>query len=91
MSPAKRVPTPRPHGDEQSTVRESRTQSRRVSSPELSTPRELRMESKLAHAEALLAVLPPHDPRARLLQVAMLRQDEALLDGIVATLERPER
>jgi hypothetical protein len=89
MSPAKKDPTARPHGDEQSAIRETRKASRRVSSPEIS-PRELRMESKLARAEQLLALLPANDARARLLQVAMLRQDEALLDGILTTLEHPE-
>jgi hypothetical protein len=49
------------------------------------------MESKVVRAEALLAALPPTDPRYRLLQIALLRQDEALLEGILATLERPER
>ena len=91
MSPAKKQPTARPHGDEQSTVRGKETQSRRISSPEIGTPRELRMETKLLRAEELLAALPRTDPRARLLQVAMLRQDEALLEGILATLERPQR
>ncbi|HEY8946647.1 MAG TPA: hypothetical protein VIM73_20485 [Polyangiaceae bacterium] len=90
MSAAKNNPTPRPHGDEQSAIRDKAMPSRRVSSPEISTPRELRLAEKMARAEALLAELDPGDSRARLLHVAMLRQDEALVDGILATLERPE-
>jgi hypothetical protein len=91
MSPVKKESAQRPHADEHSSVRDNRTPSRRVSSPELGTPRELRMESKVVRAEALLAALPPADPRCRLLQIALLRKDEALLEGILATLERPER
>ncbi len=45
--------------------------------------------SKLADAAALLARLEPQDARARLLHIAMLRRDEALLDGIIAELELP--
>lgn len=50
-----------------------------------------RLESKLAEAAALLAKLEPQDARARLLHIAMLRRDEALLDGIVAELALPRR
>ena len=91
MSPVKKEIAQRPHADEHSSVRDSRTQARRISSPEIGTPRELRIESKVQRAEELLAALSPTDPRYRLLQVALLRQDEALIEGILATLERPER
>lgn len=91
MSPEKKQSAQPPHADEHSSVRERRTSSRRISSPELGTPRELRLESKLVRAEELLADLPPTDPRYRLLQIALLRQDEALMDGILATLEHPQR
>lgn len=89
MSPVKKEPAHPVRSDEHSSVRESRTSTRRVSSPEIATPRELRMEEKVLRAEALLDALAPGDPRRRLLQIALLRQDEALLDGILATLERP--
>jgi hypothetical protein len=45
-----------------------------------------RLVSKLAEAAALLARLEPQDARARLLHIAMLRRDEALLDGILVEL-----
>lgn len=66
-----------------------RAPSRRVSSPDIVTPRDLRIEGKVARAEKLLAVLPEGDPRLRLLEVALLRRDETLIDGILRTLESP--
>ncbi|MEO8903982.1 MAG: hypothetical protein ABI488_16750, partial [Polyangiaceae bacterium] len=48
-----------------------------------------RLETKLAEAAALLAKLEPQDARSRLLHIAMLRRDEALLDGILAELALP--
>jgi hypothetical protein len=39
----------------------------------------------------MLAKLEPQDARARLLHIAMLRRDEALLDGILAELSLPPR
>ena len=50
-----------------------------------------RLERKLADAQALLARLEPQDARTRLLHIAMLRRDEALLDGILAELALPPR
>lgn len=45
-----------------------------------------RLEQKVALATSLLAKLPANDPRARLLHVAVLRRDEALLDGVLSEL-----
>ena len=59
----------------------------RKSDPNLSLDQ--RLVSKLAEAAALLARLEPQDARARLLHIAMLRRDEALLDGILAELALP--
>lgn len=59
-----------------------------------STPRfslDERLASKLAKATELLAKLEPQDARARLLHIAVLRRDEALLDGILAELALPAR
>lgn len=56
----------------------------RESDPNLSLDQ--RLESKLATAQALLLKLEPQDARARLLHIAMLRRDEALLEGILAEL-----
>jgi hypothetical protein len=74
--------------DQESTVRERDQRSerpRRQSDPSFSLDQ--RMESKLLAATALLAKLEPQDARARLLNIAVLRRDEALLDGILAELE----
>jgi hypothetical protein len=79
-----------PAGDEGSGVRESvppGPSASRKSNPHLSLDQ--RLENKLAEARALLAKLEPQDARARLLHIAMLRRDEALLDGILAELSRP--
>jgi hypothetical protein len=76
--------------DEGSGVRESvppLASTRRKSDPQLSLDQ--RLEIKLGHARALLAKLEPRDARARLLHIAMLCRDEALLDGIVAELSLP--
>ena len=79
--------------DEESSVRErgEREQSaerpRRQSDPSFSLAQ--RMESKLIAATALLAKLEPQDSRARLLNIAVLRRDESLLDGILAELATP--
>jgi len=78
--------------DEGSSVRERAPASsipRHKSDPNLSLDQ--RLESKLADAAALLARLEPQDARARLLHIAMLRRDEALLDGILAELALPPR
>ena len=79
-------------GDEGSGVRESTSADQKVSrksDPHLSLDQ--RLESKLAEARALLARLEPQDARARLLHIAMLRRDEALLDGILAELSLAKR
>jgi len=84
------LPFAPPRSDEGSTVRERAKESQpasRRSDPNLSLDQ--RLESKLAEAAGLLAKLEPQDARARLLNIAMLRRDEALLDGILAELALP--
>ncbi len=79
-------------GGEDSSVRERAPAPQlpsRKSDPNLSLAQ--RLLSKLAEAAALLAKLEPQDARARLLHIAMLRKDEALLDGILAELSLPPR
>jgi hypothetical protein len=79
-----------PRADEESSVREQRQHSerpRRSSDPSISLDQ--RMELKVASAKAMLAKLEPQDARARLLHIAVLRRDEALLDGILAELAAP--
>ena len=78
--------------DEESSVRARAPTSkspRRNSDPSFSLDE--RLECKLAEARALLGQLEPQDARARLLHIAMLRRDEALLDGILTELALPPR
>jgi hypothetical protein len=68
-----------------------RERSQPSSSPTSSLlPRE-RLEAKLRTARAVLAELPLADERGRLLHIAIMRRDEALLDGVLSALgiERP--
>lgn len=81
-----------PLGDEGSSIRDrvpTPQPASRKSDPNLSLDQ--RLESKLTEAASLLAKLEPQDARARLLHIAMLRRDEALLDGILAELAMPAR
>jgi hypothetical protein len=74
--------------DNESAVRECATPTQPPSAlPPASAgaPRE-RLEAKLRTGRALLASLPAADDRARLLHVAIMRRDEALLDGVLAAL-----
>ncbi len=48
-----------------------------------------RIEQKLRLATSLMRDLPLSDTRVRLLHIAMMRRDEALLDGVLAELNRP--
>ena len=76
--------------EEDSSVRERSPASprpSRKSDPNLSLDQ--RLVSKLSEAAELLAKFEPQDARARLLHIAMLRRDEALLDGILAELALP--
>jgi len=47
-----------------------------------------RLEKKMQVAGELMKGLPPTDARVRLLYVAVMRRDEALLDGLLAELNR---
>jgi hypothetical protein len=44
------------------------------------------LELKLARARVVITHMAPDDPRARLLQVAVLRRDEILLDALLHRL-----
>jgi len=48
-----------------------------------------RLDAKLRTGRAVLAQLPAADDRARLLHVAIMRRDEALLDGVLEALGVP--
>ncbi|HKO49244.1 MAG TPA: hypothetical protein VJV79_16035 [Polyangiaceae bacterium] len=83
-------PSRPPLSDEGSSVRERAPAAQRPgrrSDPNLSLDQ--RLVGKLAEAAALLAKLEAQDARARLLHIAMLRRDEALLDGILDELALP--
>jgi hypothetical protein len=45
-----------------------------------------RIQRKLRTAKILAESLPVNDPRARLLQMAIVRRDEVLLDGVFSAL-----
>jgi hypothetical protein len=47
-----------------------------------------RVDEMIRQAEAVLAELPPAESRRRLLQMAILRRDEVLLDGVLRALGR---
>jgi hypothetical protein len=48
-----------------------------------------RLDHKLRLAMALMQDLPITDTRVRLLHIAIMRRDEALLDGVLAELNKP--
>lgn len=50
-----------------------------------------RLEKKMLKAGELLRNLPSSDSRVRLLYVAIMRRDEALLDGVLAELNKESR
>lgn len=50
-----------------------------------------RLEKKMLKAGALMRDLPATDSRVRLLYVAVMRRDEALLDGVLAELNKEGR
>lgn len=88
-----------PRDDEASSVR-----PRQESAPELKTgvtskrshsatrpaagSLDERLEQKMRIAGELMKDLPPTDGRVRLLYVAIMRRDEALLDGVLAELNK---
>jgi len=48
-----------------------------------------RLEKKMNVARELMKDLPATDARVRLLNVAIMRRDETLLDGVLAELNKP--
>jgi hypothetical protein len=56
----------------------------RVTSRKVAPPSSLQL--MLAQAQVVIAHMAPADPRARLLQVAMLRRDEILLEALLRRL-----
>jgi len=94
MSPPAKHRAPQPSTpDSESSVRERVTPAPEPTSVQLPSAaphsagasRE-RLEAKLKAARGVLASLPASDDRARLLHVAIMRRDEALLDGVLSAL-----
>jgi hypothetical protein len=85
--PARHRPTTPSTPDDESAVRERSTPTASPpSSPHSAAATRDRLEAKLRTARNVLAKLPATDDRARLLHVAIMRRDEALLDGVLAAL-----
>lgn len=84
----KKKPTPRE--DAESFVRTRSAAPGQSSASEPQPVRHVRFERKLLLAKELLRRLPVTDTRGRLLQMAVLRRDEALLDGILSLLSNPQ-
>jgi hypothetical protein len=75
---------------EQSSVRRSEA-TRLTSTPVLPVQRGSRVAEKLRLARAMQRRLPVEDRRGQLLAVAILRQDEALLDELIQCLTEHRR
>jgi hypothetical protein len=82
--PARHRPPAPSTPDDQSAVRERTSQP--PSDPTSSVAPWERLEAKLRIAREVLATLSAADERGRLLHVAIMRRDEALLDGVLGAL-----
>jgi hypothetical protein len=97
MSPPAKHRAPQPSTpDSESSVRERVTPVPAPSAPAASAAPPVsagssrdRLEGKLRVARTVLASLSTSDDRSRLLHVAIMRRDEALLDGVLSTLGVP--
>jgi hypothetical protein len=88
IRPVDSAPHPKAPGDGSGTRASVQTPSSiPPSAGPLSLSRQERIEQKVREAERRLRELGTEDSRARLLQVAVLRRDEALLDAILASLD----
>jgi hypothetical protein len=82
MNPADK-PKPSSSSQERSRVRLA---IRPSEPPMTGLLRGARIDQKLILARALLAELPPNDSRVSLVQAAVLRSDEGLLDAVLSSL-----
>jgi hypothetical protein len=92
IRPRDGVGSVRPHQDTAHGVRaQTATPSKRnhSSTRPVAGSRDDRIEQKLRLATALMRNLPSTDTRVRLLNIAIMRRDESLLDGILAELNKP--
>ncbi|HTM46186.1 MAG TPA: hypothetical protein VL137_14600 [Polyangiaceae bacterium] len=89
-STAHPLPTDSAPPSEQSSVR--RTEASRLSSTPVSpAQRNSRLAEKLRLARAMQRRLPVEDRKGQLLAVAILRQDEALLDELILCVSASRR
>ncbi|HYO95462.1 MAG TPA: hypothetical protein VER33_13160 [Polyangiaceae bacterium] len=88
MTQPKKKQAPRDDAESSVRTRTAAPGQRSASEPEAAL--HVRFERKLLLAEELLRQLPATDSRGRLLQMAVLRRDEALLDGILSLLSNPQ-
>jgi hypothetical protein len=81
----------RPRQESSSQVRDDApSPSTRVQAADRSLgSRDERLEHKVRLASALMRDLPSTDMRVRLLNIAIMRRDESLLDGVLAELNKP--
>jgi hypothetical protein len=89
---ARKTPAPpdsvAPRGDEGSIVRErAGSESGTRTRPAVGSLDD-RLEKKMRIAGELMKDLPSTDSRVRLLYAAIMRRDEALLDGVLAELNK---
>jgi hypothetical protein len=83
--PARQRPSTPSSPDDESAVRE-RSQPSAAPPPVSAGASRGRLDAKLKLAREVLAKLPAADDRGRLLHIAIMRRDEALLDGVLAAL-----
>jgi hypothetical protein len=74
--------------DERSEVRPRPPMAKSLTAAGYPAQRGERVAQKIQAVQALLAQLPTTDPRRRLVEVAVLRRDEVLLDGLLVELRR---
>ena len=80
------------HGDELSRIRSRpRLASGELEKPRLDSSRPQRLARAMRFAQLILEMLPPQDSARGLLDLAIRRRDEALLDAILKDLHRQQQ
>ena len=83
-NPSKAGSAPNPSRDGREVAEAEQTEVRVTQRRSLAPTR---LDVMLAHAHRVISQMAPADPRARLLQVAMLRRDEILLEALLKRLD----
>jgi hypothetical protein len=81
-------PSARPHQESSSELKAPRSKRSHSSTRPAAGSLDDRLEKKMRIAGELMKDLPSTDARVRLLYVAIMRRDEALLDGVLAELNK---